>query len=64
MVTDKGTLVGKKGRIIHNLVFLILLIGIAYYYNYHNILFKKPQSVHNWRQSDCASLTLSIIKTG
>jgi hypothetical protein len=64
MVTYKDTLVRKKGRINHTLVFLILLIGIACYYDYHNILFKKPQSVHNWRQSDCASLTLNYYQNG
>jgi|WetSurMetagenome_2_1015567.scaffolds.fasta_scaffold43323_2 hypothetical protein len=45
-------------------VFILLLIPIAWYYNYPGIFFKKPQSVHNWRQSDCASLTLNYYQNG
>jgi len=48
----------------HVIVFLMVIIGIAYYYDYHHLVFKKPQSVHNWRQSDCASLTLNYYQHG
>jgi len=45
-------------------VFVFLLILISWFYNYHEILFKKPQSIHNWRQSDCASITLNYFQNG
>src|SRR5665647_1910268 len=45
-------------------VFIILLILISWYYHYPQILLKKPQSVHNWRQSDCASITLNYYQNG
>lgn len=45
-------------------VFVGLLIITAALYNYHSILFKKPQSTHHWRQADCASLTLMYYQNG
>ena len=39
-------------------IFLALLLMIAALYNYHSIIFKRPQSTHHWRQADCASLSL------
>jgi 4-amino-4-deoxy-L-arabinose transferase-like glycosyltransferase len=45
-------------------VFILLLILISWYYQYPQILLKKPQSVHNWRQSDCASITLNYYQNG
>lgn len=46
------------------LLFLLLLFGVAFYYNYHEIVFKRPQSIHQWRQSDCASIALNYNKQG
>ncbi len=46
------------------LLFIILLFGISYYYDYHEIILKKPQSVHKWRQSDCASIALNYYQNG
>src|ERR1035437_6319038 len=43
---------------------LILLLLIALIYNYPSILFKRPQSVHHWRQSDCTSIALNYYQTG
>lgn len=45
-------------------LFILLLILISWYYHYPQILLKKPQSVHNWRQSDCASITLNYYQNG
>jgi hypothetical protein len=42
------------------LYFILALIVMSILYNYHEILFKKPQSVHKWRQSDCASIALNF----
>ncbi|ALO14618.1 hypothetical protein L21SP5_00951 [Salinivirga cyanobacteriivorans] len=46
------------------IIIILLFIVIAIIYNYHNIVFKKPQSVHKWRQSDCASITLNYYQDG
>ena len=46
------------------LLFIVLLIGISYYYQYDEILFKRPQSIHYWRQADCASLALNYYQGG
>lgn len=45
-------------------IFLGVLVIIGYYYDYHEILLKRPQSVHKWRQSDCASLALNYYQNG
>ncbi|PLX19669.1 MAG: hypothetical protein C0599_10480, partial [Salinivirgaceae bacterium] len=47
-----------------SIIIIILLIITGVIYNYHNIVFKKPQSVHKWRQSDCASITLNYYQGG
>ncbi len=44
--------------------FLFFLLLLAVLYNYPSILLKRPQSVHHWRQSDCASITLMYSQTG
>lgn len=40
-------------------VFASVFVIIALFYNYHEILFKPPQSIHQWRQCDCLSITLN-----
>ncbi|OFX74983.1 MAG: hypothetical protein A2X12_08025 [Bacteroidetes bacterium GWE2_29_8] len=42
--------------------FLLLIFIFAY--DYPSILFKRPQSVHHWRQADCASLALNYFQNG
>lgn len=37
--------------------FVLILISIALFYNYHQLIFLKPQGIHHWRQADCASIT-------
>jgi hypothetical protein len=46
------------------ILFLVVLIRVAYYYDYQTIAFKRPQSVHKWRQSDCASIALNYHQGG
>ena len=46
------------------LLFLILVAALSWLYGYHEIIFKRPQSVHYWRQADCASLALNYYQHG
>ena len=45
-------------------IFVLLLIGISFFYNFHKILFFHPQSVHQWRQCDCLSYTKNYYEEG
>ncbi len=54
--------VNKKQKFITGIIFLSLLIVTSIYYNYNQYLFYRPQSVHAWRQADCASLTLNYYQ--
>lgn len=47
-----------------NGIFLILLLLIAFYYNYQEIAFYQPQSIHKWRQSDCAGIAMNYYLGG
>jgi hypothetical protein len=47
-----------------SLIFIFALIIISLFYDYQDILLKRPQSVHHWRQSDCASLALNYYQQG
>jgi MFS family permease len=38
---------------------LIILAAISWLYGYHEILHKRPDSFHTWRQTDCTSLALN-----
>ena len=51
-------------RNISAILFVVLLAGVSFYYNYHEILLKRPQSVHKWRQADCASIALNYYQDG
>jgi hypothetical protein len=51
-------------RRLSNIIFATLLFVLAYFYNYHEIVKKRPQSVHAWRQSDCASIALNYSQNG
>jgi hypothetical protein len=46
------------------ILFIVILIIISIFYNYQEIAFKRPQSVHKWRQSDCASIALNYYQGG
>ncbi len=39
------------------LIFWVLLLAVAWSYNYPEILSKGPYSIHQWRQADCLSIT-------
>lgn len=45
-------------------VFITLLIVVSLLYHYHEILFFRPQAVHQWRQSDCLSITMNFYQEG
>ncbi len=47
-----------------NFFYILLLLLISFIYDYHHIAFKRPQSVHAWRQSDGASLALNYSREG
>ncbi|MBK8949784.1 MAG: glycosyltransferase family 39 protein [Flavobacteriales bacterium] len=49
-----GLHVGRTGGLI---VLVVVLALQAWTYGYHEILFKRPQGYHAWRQSDCLSMT-------
>lgn len=43
-------------------IFLVLLFVLGAVYDYQHILFLSPQSLHQWRQCDCLSLTLNYYQ--
>lgn len=45
-------------------LFVSILVGLFFFYDYDDSSFKRPQSVHYWRQADCASLTLNYYQNG
>ncbi len=45
-------------------IFLLLLILVSLFYQYHKILFLRPQGVHQWRQADCLSFTMNYYQEG
>jgi hypothetical protein len=47
-----------------NIVFILLLFFIAIMYNYHNIVWERPYSIHQWRQADCLSLCANYFHEG
>jgi len=46
------------------LLFFILLGGISFLYNYQELVAKRPQSIHKWRQADGASIALNYYQGG
>jgi hypothetical protein len=47
-----------------NYKFVFLLLILAVLYQYPSISFKRPQTIHHWRQSDCASFALNYYQSG
>ena len=45
-----------------NILFLFLLLTVSLLYNYQNILFHRPYSIHQWRQADCLSITMNYYQ--
>jgi hypothetical protein len=46
----------------HTLLFILLLIVVALFYNYPSYFNEIPTGNHNWRQTDCASLALNYYQ--
>jgi hypothetical protein len=42
--------------------FVTFIIVVSVAYNYHEIIFKRPDSFHTWRQTDCTSLALNYYQ--
>ena len=51
-------------RISKNLFFVIILLAICLYYDYHHIIFKPTQGIHQWRQTDGASFARNYYLEG
>jgi len=43
-------------------IFIFLLLIFSIVFNYQDILFKSPQSIHLWRQCDCLSITMNYYQ--
>ncbi|PCI93666.1 MAG: hypothetical protein COB15_15925 [Flavobacteriales bacterium] len=48
----------------NNLLFVICLIGVYFFYNYHEILFLRPQGIHFIRQTDSLAFVTGYYKYG
>jgi len=55
---------GSSNPLLIRLGFILALVILSVYYQYHKTVFYPPQSVHAWRQADCASLALNYYKHG
>lgn len=51
----------KINQIPTGVFFMILLLFASWLYNYHQILFFPPYSLHVWRQADCLSFALNYF---
>lgn len=45
-------------------IFLCIILGLSFLYEFQDIIFFLPQSVHHWRQSDCASFAMMYYENG
>lgn len=54
----------QRGKWLYPVIFAVLFVGIASYYNYFEILSKKPQSIHRWRQCEGASIAMNYYNHG
>lgn len=54
----------RNSKIWTNILFGIILLIVSVYYGYHEQLFARPQSIHAWRQADCASIALNYHQNG
>ncbi len=46
---------------VYQWLFIGLLILTSFAYSYHKIIGMRPESVHQWRQSDCLSITMNYF---
>lgn len=62
MTISKSHPFNKRTDRFAGLIFFLLLILVAWFYQYPAIIDQKPQSFHSYRQSDCLSLTLNYYQ--
>ncbi len=43
-------------------VFVIVMLILSFIYNYHEVIFLRPQGIHQWRQCDCLSITMNYYQ--
>jgi len=58
---EKGRILVKKNyfKKYSITIFAILFVVMAFVYQFDDILFMRPQSIHQWRQCDCLSFALN-----
>lgn len=44
-----------------NYLFFIALFGLFIFYNFYQILWLRPQSIHQWRQTDCLQIAHNYL---
>ncbi len=45
----------------NNYLFFIGLLGLFFTYSFQDILFLRPQSIHQWRQADCLQIAHNYL---
>jgi len=48
----------------HLVALFVLQVALCFLYGYHKVYNKRPFSVHQWRQTDCASFTKNYYEEG
>src|SRR4051812_40000420 len=48
----------------NNLILLAILAALFFLYAYNKTLFYRPSSIHQWRQTDCLSITKNYYEEG
>ncbi len=51
-------------RKISSLVFVAIFISLFFVYGFNDIIFMRPQGIHQWRQCDCLAFTQSYYQDG
>ncbi|HEX2396434.1 MAG TPA: glycosyltransferase family 39 protein [Bacteroidales bacterium] len=57
-------MIPQNRNIILFAIYLVLITGLTIIYDYPETLLKRPQSIHNWRQCDGASIALNYYQEG
>lgn len=55
----RGVVLSKRGG---RIAFVLLMAIMSLTYGYQDILLRRPQGIHQWRQADCLSITLNYSK--
>ena len=45
-----------------DIIFVLLLLAVSFFYDYPAILFSRPSYHHIWRQTDCLSITMNYYR--